>query len=215
MINVLTQVSLSSSSFFMEMDRERLRDNQKSGAMFPHQIERLLRAGTCLSHQTRGFLRTAAVSPPSKLEPLQTGSVSPPMKLGCPSPKARAYAFVIRDNSEGKSVSLPSDLGTLEGQGCASPINPGLPNDLMSDLLSDPGFLEGRHSVTLIREEPLWAGAVFFSLDWRLPEPMSSPSSWELLKADAVSPHSDWKLPEGVPRPFPHPPPLLVREGKE
>lgn len=88
----------------MEMDRERLRDNQKSGAMFPHPIERLLRAGTCLSHQSRGFLRTAAVSPPSKLEPLQTGSVSPPMKLGRPSPKARAYAFVIRENPEGKSV---------------------------------------------------------------------------------------------------------------
>lgn len=176
-VNVLTQVSLFSSSFFMEMDRERLRDNQKSGAMFPHQIERLLRAGTCLSHQTRGFLRTAAVSLPSKLEPLQSGSVSPPMKLEGPSPKAKAYALVIREHPEGK-CPLPSDLGTLEGQGGASPTHPGLPDDLTCDLLSDQGFLEGRHSVTLIRGEPLWAGTVFLPLDWRLPEPMPSPSGW-------------------------------------
>lgn len=137
-----------------------------------------------------------------------------PHETGASQPQGQGLCL-CHQNSEGKSVSLPSDLGTLEGQGCASPTNLGLPNDLMSDLLSDQGFLEGRHSVTLIREEPCGQELCFFHWTGDFLSLCLLHQVGEPLKADAVSPHSDWKLPEGVPRPFPHLPPLLVREGKE
>lgn len=157
-----------------------------------------------VSPTDQGSLRAAAVSPPSTLDPCRQVLYLPPRTwrgvggvVLAPRPGPMPLSS---ESSRGQEGSPPSALGALEGQGCASPTNPGLPDgwaDLLSDLLSDQGLLVqalctpsqsgvpvGRNRVSSIRLETPEVVAYAFSI--RLGAPQGRPG---------VS-HSDWMLPE-------------------